>query len=82
MSQVTTIGLDLAKNIFQAHGADAAGTSCSVGRCGASRCRPVSPRSRHALWLWRPAPSRTTGVARSPCFAGQTQRRAIRLVAS
>lgn len=26
MSQVTTIGLDLAKNIFQAHGADAAGT--------------------------------------------------------
>jgi hypothetical protein len=25
MSEITTVGLDLAKNVFQAHGADGAG---------------------------------------------------------
>jgi 4-hydroxybenzoate polyprenyltransferase len=30
MGEVTTIGLDLAKSIFQAHGADAAGASSGM----------------------------------------------------
>ena len=29
MSEIITVGLDLAKNVFQAHGADAAGRAVS-----------------------------------------------------
>ena len=40
MTEVTTIGLDLAKNVFQAHGADAAGAVMfreeAAARSGAS----------------------------------------------
>ena len=30
MSEITTVGLDLAKNVFQAHGADASGRTVLV----------------------------------------------------
>ncbi|WP_301336107.1 hypothetical protein [Paracoccus aminovorans] len=30
MSEITTIGLDLAKNVFQAHGADASGNAMAL----------------------------------------------------
>ena len=34
MNEVSTIGLDLAKNVFQAHGADLAGAVVFRKRCG------------------------------------------------
>ena len=38
MSEVTTIGLDLAKHVFQVHGVDAAGGSAfCANSCGAAR---------------------------------------------
>ena len=38
MKQITTIGLDLAKQIFQVHGADADGALSSTEGCVARRC--------------------------------------------
>jgi hypothetical protein len=47
--QIATIGLDLAKNVFQVHGVDAEaeslfGVNCVVRRCGSSSrgSRPAS----------------------------------------
>jgi len=33
MQSISTIGLDIAKSVFQVHGVDAAGRAC--GKCGA-----------------------------------------------
>lgn len=41
MSEVTTIGLDIAKNVFHAHGADAGGStlfSRKIGRTKLLKC--------------------------------------------
>ena len=35
--QITTIGVDLAKNVFQVHGVDQSAKSSSPGNCGAGR---------------------------------------------
>ena len=62
--QITTIGLDIAKNVFQVHGIDAA--EKVIIR------KPTSPRPgygilrgcwRHAWSAWRPVPRRTIGRA-------------------
>ena len=65
MEEVSTIGLDLAKHVFQAHGASAAGAV--VFRKKLRREQVLSffagqPRCRSP---WRPARARTTGRARS-----------------
>jgi hypothetical protein len=38
MGQVSTIGLDTAKRVFQVHGVDAAGQWCCAGSCAALTC--------------------------------------------
>ena len=61
MGEVTTIGLDLAKHVFQVHGVDAEERRFCASSFGVRRfwrssvdCRPV--------WLaWRRARRRTTG---------------------
>ena len=61
MSEVTTIGLDLAKHVFQVHGVDAEGATVLRKQLRRAQvlaflvdCRPV--------WLaWRRARRRTTG---------------------
>ena len=63
--EVGTIGLDLAKNVFQAHGADATGAVIFESNCGATRCCRFSRDFRPARWRWRPAVARTIGRARS-----------------
>ena len=35
--QISTIGVDLAKNVFQVHGVDSTARSLSPGNCAASR---------------------------------------------
>ena len=59
MQAVTTIGLDIAKSVFQVHGVDAAGQVLRRASWRSSRnCRYV--------WLGsRLAPRRTTGRASS-----------------
>ena len=36
--QITTIGLDIAKNVFQVHGIDGEGQVSCAGRFGATSC--------------------------------------------
>jgi transposase len=38
MNEITTIGLDLAKHVFQVHGVDASGAPVVASGCGAARC--------------------------------------------
>ena len=52
LSSVTTVGLDLAKHVFQVHGVDA---SESPGRSAARTCWPSSPNCPSVLSVWKPA---------------------------
>jgi transposase len=64
MNQVTTIGLDIAKSIFQVHGVDAAGQSVLRQRLSRSRVLEFFGKLPHDVWsASRPAPRHTTGPA-------------------
>lgn len=64
MAQIVTIGLDLAKNVFQVHGVDAAGAVVVRRQLRrAPMCSNSSPRSPRAWWAWRPAPQGAIGAA-------------------
>lgn len=65
MGEVSTIGVDLAKNVFQVHGADASGTIVFAGNCAGTMCWGLSPRSQGVLWRWKHVAGRITGVGRS-----------------
>src|SRR5437762_14264979 len=66
MGEVTTIGLDLAKQVFQVHGVDAKGAT--VLRKQLRRAQVLAFFSGfHPVWLgWKRVPRRTTGRASSP----------------
>ena len=66
MQTVTTIGLDIAKSVFQVHGVDAAG-QVVIRRQLKRRVRPgVLPEAASHAWLGsRLAPRRTIGRASS-----------------
>jgi len=61
MSEVTTIGLDLAKHVFQVHGVDAAGGVRSAQTAAARPGGGVFRGCRAAWSGWRRAPRRITG---------------------
>ena len=63
--QVTTIGLDIAKNVFQVHGIDAAEKVVVRKHCGAARCWSSSRRCLLALSAWKPAPRLIIGRVNS-----------------
>ena len=66
MKQITTIGLDLAKQVFQVHGADAEGSPLIQPEVPPRRSAAVSSRSSTPVWsASRPAAGRITGRARS-----------------
>src|SRR5262249_54472496 len=66
MSEVTTIGLDLAKHVFQVHGIDAQGATVLRKRLRPGKCWRSSAEF-HAVWLgWKRVQRRTTGRASSP----------------
>ena len=56
----TTIGLDIAKNVFQAHGVDN-GKVVVRKRSHGQRCWSSLPIFRRASSAWRLAPGPTTG---------------------
>jgi transposase len=63
MQAITTIGLDIAKSVFQVHGVDAGG-QVVVRRQLKRRSVLVFFRSCHRVWLVsNPAPRRTIGRA-------------------
>ena len=63
--QVTTIGLDIAKNVFQVHGIDAAEKVVVRNNFGAARCWSSSRCCRPALSAWKPAPRPIIGRVNS-----------------
>jgi transposase len=71
MQAITTIGLDIAKSVFQVHGIDARG-NVIVRRQLKRRTFWRSSRScRHASLAWRPAHRRIIGRANSRRWATQ-----------
>ena len=61
MKQITTIGLDLAKQIFQVHAADAGGDPIFAASSGEPVLR--FRRRRRPVWSgWRLAAARITGL--------------------
>ena len=65
--QIATIGLDIAKNVFEVHGIDA--TEKVVVRKQLRRGQRSSRRCRLALWAWKPARPRTIGHVNSRSLA-------------
>jgi hypothetical protein len=59
--QVTTIGLDIAKNVFQVHGIDAAEKVVVRKQLRRSQVLEFSRHCCRALSAWRPAPQPTIG---------------------
>ena len=67
--EITTIGLDLAKNVFQVHGAISAGEVVVKKMLRVCRCEGFSSSSIPAWSASRRAGPATTGRARLPSLA-------------
>ena len=63
MSQVSIIGLDIAKQVFQAHGVDASGQAVLRKKIGRSRLLPFFAAQPPCRSCWKRAAERTTGHA-------------------
>src|SRR5215213_7115288 len=61
MGEITTVGLDLAKNVFQVHGVDAEGATVLRKRFGGRRCWRSSASCRAVWWEWKRVRQRTIG---------------------
>jgi hypothetical protein len=59
--QITTIGLDLAKHVFQVHGVDANDAVVEKRRLRRGQVLGYSRSLRRAESAWRPAPPPTSG---------------------
>jgi len=58
--QISTIGLDLAKRVFQVHGIDAAGQAVVRKSLRRSQMLPFLPNCRRAWSAWKRAVRRIT----------------------
>ena len=61
--QITTIGLDLAKSVFQVHGVDATGQAVVRKSLRRSQMLPFFAKLPPCLLAWRRAARRITGRA-------------------
>ena len=59
--QITTIGLDIAKNVFQVHGIDAAERVVVRKQLRRGQVMKFFAALPPAWLVWRPVPRRTTG---------------------
>ncbi len=66
MSGVIIIGLDIAKHVFHAHGADERGRAVFRKRISRGRLLDFFAPSRVARWRWRHVVERITGPVSSP----------------
>ena len=69
MQTITTIGLDIAKSVFQVHGVDAEGNVVIRRQLSDATCWPSSRSCRRAWLVSKPAPRRTIGRANSKRLA-------------
>ena len=65
MNEVTTIGLDLAKNVFQVHGVDASGRVVVRRQLRRNQVLPFFEKQLPVSWALKPVPPRITGHGRS-----------------
>jgi len=63
MGEVSTIGLDIAKSVFQVHGVDVDGTVVVRKRVIAQRCWSILASRHHAWWGSKHVRQRITGAA-------------------
>jgi transposase len=64
MQSISTIGLDIAKSVFQVHGVDAVGQVVLRRQLKRRYVLAFFSRDcRHAWWVLRRAPHRTIGLA-------------------
>jgi hypothetical protein len=61
MNEITTIGLDLAKHVFQVHGVDAAGATVLRKQLWRAQVLAFFSRRRAVWWGWRHVRRRTIG---------------------
>jgi transposase len=69
MSEISTVGLDLAKNVFQVHGADDTGRAVLRKKLRRAQVLDFSASCRLALSRWKPAAALISGAARSASWA-------------
>ena len=60
--QITTIGIDLAKQVFQLHGVDVHGKTVLKNGFPVRRSAHSWPTSRRVVWAWKRVPARTIGA--------------------
>ena len=61
MGNVTTVGIDLAKNVFSLHGVDASGAVVLRKTVSRARLMELVARQPACLIGWKHAPERTSG---------------------
>jgi len=61
MEKVTTVGLDLAKTVFQVHGADRDGGPVMRKKLRRGQVLSFLENCHHVLLDWRPVPQRIIG---------------------
>jgi hypothetical protein len=64
VSKISTVGVDLAKSVFQIHGADDRGAVALRKKLRRAQVVSFFSGSPRALWRWRRARARITGLAR------------------
>jgi hypothetical protein len=64
MKEVTIIGLNIAKNVFQAHGAYQDGGVAFRKKLSRGKVLSFCQHNRHALWHWKHVQVRTIGGVR------------------
>ena len=69
MEQATTIGLDIAKHVFQVHGADGAGHVLFRKRITRVKFLSFLAAQTDVSSRWKPVPVRSTGRVRSLSWA-------------
>ena len=66
MNETTTIGLDIAKQVFQVHGVAVDGTMTVNGSFAGPELSGSLIDFRAAVWVLKPVVGRTSGPASSP----------------
>jgi len=69
MQMVTTVGLDIAKSVFQVHGIDAAGQVVIRRQLKRRYVLSFFQKFPRAWWASKPAPHHTIGRESSRCSA-------------
>jgi transposase len=60
--QITTLGIDMAKHVFQLHGVDKHGHVVLTKRLSRAKVLPFMAQYRHASLAWKPPAAPITGL--------------------